>query len=203
MNNLRPRQLPLFRRNLADGILQPHYQGFLSIVQGAWADYLNLPAKDRAQFSPTTRANCVHNFMIFRARAYFLRIPKSYETESSGQILFGIDGKVLIRFKKLRKNKLPSNYPTTHAVEFAAQMTLPGVERAARVTVGYILNKSQTEILTILVTYCIGDRIIWTIDIDEPGEGTGFNVVPYPTKPLTKPRVLAKNVKKKKKNEEQ
>lgn len=201
MNNLRPRQLPLFRRNLADGILQPHYQGFQSIVQGAWTDYLNLSPKDRAQFSPTTRANCVHNFMIFRARAYFLRIPKSYETSSFGQVLFGINGEVLIRFKKLKKNRLPSNYPTPHAVDFAAQLTLPGIEPAARVTVGYILSKNQTEILTILVTYCVGNRIVWTIDIDEPVDQ--INVVPYPSRTLTKPRVRAKNVKKKKKNEEQ
>jgi hypothetical protein len=200
MSNLRPRQLPLFRWNLADGILQPHYSGFQSIVQGAWADYKNLPDKDRAQFSPTARANCVHSFMVFRARAYFMRIPKAYETASFGQILFGINGQVLIRFKKLKKNRMPSNYPTTHAVDFAAQLNLPGIEPAARVTVGYILNKNQTEIIAILVTYIVGKTIVWTIDIDEPG--SQVNVVPYPTRTLNRPRVRAKNVKKKKKNDE-
>lgn len=199
MSNLRPRQLPLFKRNLADSVLQPHYPGFQGIIQGAWRDYLDLPDKTRAQFSPTVRANCVHSFMIFRARAYFMRIPKAYETNSYGQILFGINGQILIRFKKLRKNGRSSNYPTDHAVDFAAQMNLPGIEPAARVTVGYILNRTQTEIVAILVTYCIGKRIEWVIEIDEPNTQT--NVVPYPTKSLTKPRVRPKEIKKKKKNE--
>jgi hypothetical protein len=50
------------------------------------------------------------------------------------------------------------------------------------------------------VTYIVGKTIVWTIDIDEPG--SQVNVVPYPTRTLNRPRVRAKNVKKKKKNDE-
>lgn len=94
---------------------------------------------------------------------------------------------------------MPSNYPTDHAVDFAAQLNLPGIQPAARVTVGYILNRTQTEIVAILVTYCIGNRIEWIIEIEEASIQT--NVVPYPSKPLTKPRVRPKEIKRKKKTE--
>jgi hypothetical protein len=201
MNNLRPWQLPLFKKNLADGILQPHYGGFQSIIQGAWSDYLNLPDRTRAQFSATARANCVHSFMIFRARSYFMRIPKAYETTSYGQILFGINGEILIRFKKLKRNRRPSNYPTRHAIDFAAQLNLPGIEPAARVTVGYVLNRTQTEIMEVLVTYSVADKIIWSLQIEEPGTQT--NIVPYPTRQPLKPRVRPKEIKKKKNENEQ
>src|ERR1700738_4897176 len=144
MSNLQPHQLPLFKMNLADGLLQPHYAGFRAIIQGAWVDYQNLPPSTKAQLSNSARANCVYSFMIFRARAYFNRVPKAYETNSRGLILFGIDGKILIRFKKLKKDKTPSNYPTEHAVQFSAQLNLPGIEPAARVTTGYILNSTPT-----------------------------------------------------------
>jgi hypothetical protein len=101
-----------------------------------------------------------------RVRAYFGKIDGITFIENRGWTLVGVDGRVLLRFKKLGKDKRSSNYPTAQQQKFAFQFELPGFPpEAARLTVGYQLNNLQTEIERILVTYPNGKQLHWDFEV--------------------------------------
>ena len=142
MKNLPPVQLSLFSQDDADSILNPHYTAFEEFMFGAWKDWESVPVAQRTQLSPRARAACVYDFIVNRAKTYFSKVKGADLVVRRGLILFGLDGKVLLRFKKLNKNKKASNILTNQQIEFSLQRTLPGIPpQAARLIVGYQLNE--------------------------------------------------------------
>lgn len=113
--------------------------------------------------------------------------------------MFGVRGQVLFRFKKLDRSGRYKNIPTDQQINLSLQQDLPGVPgKCALVVIGYQLNKLETEIKAILVTYSNGTQVTWDYRLntdDRADQDT--NVVPLPKVGPRKPIVRAKRIKKK------
>src|SRR5207249_1056344 len=82
-----------------------------------------------------------------------------------------IEEKLLIRCKKLGGDSLPSNYPTERAEEYDRGDDLPGIPPAPqRLTLGYRLNRLQTDLKDVLISNSIGGRLLYDIILDAPDD---------------------------------
>ncbi len=198
MRRIRNQQLRLFSEDKADLVLSPYYKAIIGFFFGAWSDWNRLPIKTRSQLTPRARANLIYDFVLFRAKAYFNRLPDEEVAfiDKNGLFMFGVKGQVLFRFKKLDRSGKFKNIRTRQQIQLSLQRDLPGVPgRAALVVIGYQLNNLQTEIQAILVTYQNGVQDTWYYPLRGDNEDT--NVVPIPRSGPRKPIVRAKRIKKK------
>jgi hypothetical protein len=196
MNSLPPEQMPLFTEDEADSVLKPYYDAIRGFFFGAWQDWEKLPDEMRAALSTRARANFIYDFILFRAKTFFSRNKEVTLIEKRGLFLFGLRGKVLFRFKKLKKDKRHCNIQTQQQIELSLQRELPGMPpKAASLIIGYQLNIPETDIEAILVTYPTGRQLSWSYPITDTGE---TNVVAIPQagnqQPPTKPVVKARNI---------
>lgn len=72
---------------------------------------------------------------------------------------------------------------------------------AARLTVGYVLDISQSAIHGLFVTHPYERTLLWDFEVEKPVEK--IVLMPMPVQQRRKRQVRAKNVKPKKKTEEQ
>ena len=79
--------------------------------------------------------------------------------ERRGLFLVGFDGRLTISFKKLGPGKKTYNIQTRQQVDFNLQIDLPGIPKAVRLNVGYVLDTSQTSIKDVLVTLQTGHSL--------------------------------------------
>lgn len=105
--------------------------------------------------SPRTRATIIHDLSVHRARLEYSNIP---ETEAKiidlqiGHTLLGIQGLMLVRFKKLDEAKCSSNVQTDFIKDYDNGDTLPGLpDRAKRLTLGYRLNYLQNGLRDVFI----------------------------------------------------
>jgi hypothetical protein len=197
----------LFAEGDADLVLSPYYKAIIGFFFGAWSDWNKLPLRLRAQLTPRARANVIYDCVLQRARVYFNRLGDETVRliEKKGLFMFGVRGQVLFRFKKLDRSGKYRNIPTDQQVKLSLQQDLPGVPgKCALVVIGYQLNKLETEIKAILVTYSNGTQVSWDYSLstdrdDQDNQDT--NVVPIPRVGPRKPIVRAKKIKKKETDE--
>jgi len=203
MKRIGNQQLRLFAEGDADLVLSPYYNAIIGFFFGAWADWNKLPLKIRAQLTPRARANVIYDCILQRAKAHFNKLGDKSPVrliERNGLFMFGVRGQVLFRFKKLDRSGKPKNIPTRQQINLSLQQDLPGVPgRCALVVIGYQLNKLETEIKAILVTYSNGTQVSWDYRLntdDRDDQDTG-QVVPMPKAGPRRPIVRAKKIKKK------
>jgi len=200
MKRIRSQQLRLFSEDNADLVLSPYYKSIIGFFFGAWSDWNRLSLKMRAQLSARARANLIYDLVLSRAKTYFNKLGDDSVTfiEKNGLFLFGVRGQVLFRFKKLDRCGRYKNIPTRQQVELSLQRDLPGVPgKCALVVIGYQLNKLETEIRSILVTYQNGTQDTWEYSLRTDDEAQDANVIPLPKVGPRKPIVRAKKIKKK------
>lgn len=163
------------------------------LITGAWQDYLAYPAGVRMQHSPRSRASCVHDHMVTRARALFEPRPEMATCQDRGGLfLVLLHGRIALRFKKLDEDLRSCNIPTQQSLEFVRQeMDLPGFKRITYLQAGYQLNKTQTEISGAYIACPNGYRNLWVIDLPLHAEGADVHTIPAPSSP-NRPRLIAK-----------
>jgi hypothetical protein len=210
MKDLSPVQMTLFSEDDADAVLKPYYPGLRNALLGAWRDWENLDPAMRVRLSPRARANLIYDFVLFRAREYFASSREVEILERRGLFLFGVAGKVLLRFKKLDKRLRHSNIPTRQQIELSLQRELPGMPpRAVSLIVGYQLDLTQTSIAAMFITYPNGRRIAWAYELPET---VSSNIAMLPSaasggssggqRNQQRPKVKARNITKKKDSEQ-
>jgi hypothetical protein len=183
MKRIRGQQLRLFAEGDADLVLSPYYNAIIGFFFGAWADWNKLPLKVRTQLTPRARANLIYDFILHRARAHFNKLGDDNVRliEKNRLFMFGVRGQVLFRFKKLDRSGKYKNIPTKQQISLSLQQDLPGVPgKCALVVIGYQLNKLETEIQTILVTYSNGVQETWDYQLDTDHGDQDQNVIPIP-----------------------
>ena len=134
----------------AADILRPHFGTLHAVLDGAWERWEALPIADRAAFCPRTRACIVHDFM--REKAESAGGPRFRTMEKTGLFLVVVDKAVLLRFKKLSERGVSCNYPTQQALDFEEQMEIHGIGELPRLTVGYVLDRSGTEVVDFIIS---------------------------------------------------
>jgi len=149
-------------------ILQPHLGQIYDAIKGAWYTYGELYDHSRHVHSLRTRANIVYDHMAFNAREAFVNESDVKIMDINGLFLLNFAGRVLLRFKKLNEDKMPSNLPTLQTIEWFEQLSLPSMPEAIRVVAGYELNSLQTDIKAVYVTCTAGPRKKWYFELTAP-----------------------------------
>lgn len=151
----------------AENLLKPHYERFHGCVRPAWDDYISkYPPEVRMIHTSRTKANIVRDHMVARACQAFEDVPSVRLLTHRGYFLVHVEGKVLLRFKKLGKNRRSSNYPTKQAVAYMDNLPLDGIPESTRLDVGYQLNDLQTMIATVLINCPRWQGTEWVIDLE-------------------------------------
>jgi hypothetical protein len=178
----------------AEAALERFYPAFWELMSTAWKKWESIPPNLRVELNTRARANCVSSFIAFNAESLFRKIPGATIIPSRGMILVGVDGKILLRFKKLDSDKRYRNILTRQQRMFALHQELPGMPAKASVlVVGYLLNTTETGVEAVLVTCTNGTRLEFFFDVPK----VETNVVELPLQQdKRKPRVRAIKIEK-------
>lgn len=162
--------------------LEPYMGALWACAAGGVFDYLSLDPQHRAIDSARTRANRIYDFMLHRARREFAGVPQVRFIERRGLVSLLIEDRFNIRFKKLNKRYLPSNYPTQQAIQMLHQveLDLPDLPPVIKLIVGYRLNDLQTNLQGVYLVCPAGlHQNKWVAPLARP---VGYNnVVPFPS----------------------
>lgn len=159
-------------RDQSLSVLTPHAERLYRIgalpFESYQRDYPN-----QAIHTPRTRANILYDLMVNQARIEFRGIRGAQIIDPpSGVVLLEIDGRVVIRFKKLDDDSLPRNYPTEAAKNWDTGEDLPGIPSSPqRLALGYRFNRLQTAIRDVLISNTLAGRLLYDIILDEPDDG--------------------------------
>ena len=172
----------------AKAILDPYLRAISGCLYGAWKAWkeeTRLPTI----ISPRSRANLVYDFVVTEARMALSGVEGLSLSEDRGFLLLNVEGLLLLRFKKLRSDLRSSGIPTGQQLKFAhQQLGLAGMPPMTNLVAGYLLNGLQTKILRATITCSVGSRIIWVLDLPEPGAARILPILPAADAPRA-PRV--------------
>lgn len=152
-------------RETAENLLKPYFPSLRQIILGAWADWESLPDEQRSKIDARARANCVNSFIVHNARKFFEDNNGVKVSDRRGLFLVEFFDELNLRFKKLTKDKKTSNVATKQQRNFVLQLELPGMPKVVRITVGYLLDVTQTKIKDIFLVLYHGAEIAWDISI--------------------------------------
>jgi len=149
-------------------------------LSGCWNDLADLPARALAKFkrhvasslvapSGRLRSTAIHDYMINELRLMLndLGLVGGLDLiHSRGRwLLRGRD--VLVQFKKIDKRGHASNYPTDAAMAFnQTQFQMPGLARSMRVTLGYRLDKTNSEVVEVSLVAFDNNKRIWRESVE-------------------------------------
>lgn len=167
MKKLQPRETMFISEGEAKKILEPHFPAFRRIMYAAWAEWELISSEQRAKLLARARANCLYDFIVHHAKVHFDKVKGVEPFERRGLFLLGFYGLLTIRFKKLGRGKRSSNIQTQQQIDFNLQIDLPGIPKAVRLTIGYVLDIPQTRIKDVLVTLQTGSQLAWHFPIQE------------------------------------
>ena len=181
----------------AESTLKPYIHIFKEVIDLAWNEYNDLYSVDlRLIHSARTRSSIVHDLMRHHAIRLFDGMPGVYLVIIRGLFLVDIEGKVVVRFKKLRRDRRGSNILTGQTMLFnSQQFDLPGIPaRPTGLVAGYQLDDLQLHIDARLITCPDASGVAWHIDVDKsPVESPADNVIEiHPRQPGSKRRVRVK-----------
>lgn len=136
--------MPLIEREEAIETL-PEMAEFRPIMMEAWGEWMNLPASFRAKMTPSARAFGVHDLMVDLAAR---RLADSARIiDKAGLKLFLFRDIISVRIKKHDDELVSRNQPTSQVRALLAQECLDGVQAVHHLEMGYVLDRSQTEIV--------------------------------------------------------
>jgi hypothetical protein len=151
--------------------LRPFYGPIHEAILGGFRNRLTRYSEELLNHTARTRA-CLTNDLIVvefikkELKPLGIRIIKRH-----GRILFDIQGQVLLHFKKLDRFLQSSNLQTEFAYAFIRQFDLPGIPSTLpRLIAGYIPSPDWTGILSVHITYPVGEEIVWSRSLTEKPE---------------------------------
>jgi len=199
-------QLSLVSETEARSILRPFERLLFECVLDAWASWSSICASHphvRIASRGRGRSGLVYELIVENVRTRFQEIKNVAVTEARGFVEIYIDGKVALRFKKVNNKLRSSNYPTKQQLLYSNQLPLFGDSLvAARLTVGYQLDPTASEITKVAVIYPKGRNPVWAYTIGgENDTDVGALQFPAPVSPVQPARVSSKIQKTKRKEE--
>lgn len=152
--------------------------------QAGWEDWLAIRStKAGADFSPSTRAQIVHDGAVAFAKRVF---PEPTWRDLQG--LFALDmGELLCRFKKLDEDLVPRGIPTGQPVIFEEQRQIElGVQLSLwdpqpMVIVGYVLDAFGLSIVRHVLVLRRDGEVIWSRDLPSAESADAPTPLPAPT----------------------
>jgi hypothetical protein len=184
----------------AQALLAGHAYRFSSEVwRDAWAEYSSLPDGFRGQLRAVTQANILHDLAVTRAKRIFADVPNAEWDEDLGFFKLYISGPTgdaaVIRLKRLDSEHLARNIETEQQCNYYAHKHMEGVRDGyTRLTVGYTMNRPQTDMAEIVTSLQYGrEYLIYSFVLDAEPNVQQFPAAPLP--PDAKPPVRLKGRK--------
>lgn len=155
----------------AMGALDPIFDELDAICRGGLARYREYPAEVLLEHSRRTAANCVYDHMAVDAERRLLDCAGVVFKDIRGLKVWIVGQVVTIRFKRMDEDGRSRNYPTKQAQDYDRQMQLPGLPSPpVNLTVGYLPNATETEVVRVQVARPLGKMIDWCAAIVPPPE---------------------------------
>jgi hypothetical protein len=159
--------MPLIEREEAIEAL-PEMSEFRPATMEAWAEWRDLPTSYRSKLTPGARATSVHDLIIAAAARRLSGAARIYDKAGSKLFVFG---DIAVRFKKHDEDLASRNQPTKQVKEMLGQRPLAGVPAAHFLEAGYILDRSETEIVAtnLVCPNGRGNDPYWYIELQDEG----------------------------------
>jgi hypothetical protein len=142
--------------------VMPFLDALDAIPRRAFQTYRHYPAEILLDHTPRAAANCTYDHMFTEAERQLSTESGVTIHEIRGLKLFGIGitattRGALVRFKRMDEDGRSRNYPTKQARDYDRQIPLPGIpDLPVRLTVGYLLDATQTEYIRTQIAKPIG-----------------------------------------------
>jgi hypothetical protein len=158
----------------AQKILEPYLLTLTNCMKVAWQQWERLNEFDNSRIryplTARTRACFIYDHICHEIKHQFEGVSGVSIDDSRGFLLLNIQNLLLMRFKKLNRFNQASNIATYQQETYSLQMELPDIpDSAARITVGYLLDKiHQAELRDLRVVFPVGSRgknILWSFSI--------------------------------------
>jgi len=144
--------------------------------------YREYPADILIEHTPRAAATCTYDHMVAEAERRWIDRRGIVPKEIRGLKVWIVRDAAVLRFKKMDEDGRSRNYPTKQAKNFDDGATLPGLpEPAARLSVGYLLDGTQSQFIRAQVAKPRSHKTIeWCAAIvpaSAPGERTTWRDV--------------------------
>ena len=183
-------------------LISPLHNIINQCIRGAlqtWKDVLSKSPDQSAVLGSRTRASFIHDNIVKSIQRELSEFPNVRMSTERGFLLVVVKETISMRFKKLNKRGRTSNIITKQQWDiYHNQVPLPDFPAGLRVSIGYELNNTETDIQSIKVVYEKFGVSIWEYKIlaTEDEAITQYTLpIEIPTENKRKPRVKAKSVK--------
>ena len=166
-------------------LLEAWYPTFWLSVTDAFKRYLKKHESELGAIHDRTKSSYINDMIVDNLKQLLSDTPKNIAWEHRfGQRRLWVDNPtstICMRFKKLDRNLLPSNYPTqasfdfsTHSIEKPAQLRFPDLPSTTCLFLGYTANKTKTAPEAIFIICPKGisikgkTEIEWVLQIPKP-----------------------------------
>jgi hypothetical protein len=187
----------LLSQDKAQRLMAQYADRFSQIWRDAWGIWEQGIAPElRSYLRPSTRSGIIHDAAVARAREILAEDEGIEFCKHLGFAKIYVEGIAVIRLKRVGRDHLAKNIKTRQQRRWYAHKPIDGVrDDVTRLTVGYTLNATQTDLDRIVVSLQYGLKdLVYSFFLDEAA-GEMPAITPMPSQPLppeTKPVVRAK-----------
>jgi hypothetical protein len=130
--------------------LAPHLEGLRRLVHQAADDYARYTPEQRKIHTARSKASLIHDHFFNRAKAFAEKEDGVRFEELSHLCMLVFSSGVVIRFKKVDQNLLPSGHQTQQVLKFRTHQQLGEIPTSINLDLGYdedLLGKLQNVFL--------------------------------------------------------
>lgn len=182
---------------VARALLEPHRDVIGLAFGRGWADWGQLGRRAPAQrlhLGRTSRATSVNDLICAHVETLLTGRPGVTMVREHGRLVAYLGGgMVKLRFKKLDRRLRASNIPTGRQLRLRLQLeqpALPGMPSPTVLTVGYLLDLTETSIRRIVAVCRVGAMLEYAIDLPVPTSAQVAGVA-EPARVAVDPEALA------------
>ena len=156
--------------SVMDALEEALLEDFDQICRIAHAKYRQTPSALLIEHDGRAAAACTYSHMYEEAMRRWTDRAGIKPVDIRGRKVWVVGDHAVIRLKKTDEDGKSRNYPTKQDKAYDRGDPLPGLpEPAVRVTVGYLLDPTQTQIERVQVSRPMGKSVLWCAAIVPPG----------------------------------
>lgn len=102
----------------------------------------------------------------------------------TGRVLLVVADRLVLQFRHVDGELRTANFPTKMAKDFDEQRHIEGLPPLPRLTIGYRLDKLETDVAAVYVIFSIGKKRVWHYRLNEGNDTYGTETLElFPTGP--------------------
>lgn len=138
----------------------------VDVIEGGWKDHV----QEGVPRHSTTRANVVWDYMVKRADVDLAAMEGVTRVERYGRPVYVLRDLLMLRFKLLH-NDLGASNVSTRRVREAEQHGMFDDLALPHLTCGYVLDRAEAGITSVLAVRHVQGAVDWAIDLRELATG--------------------------------